>query len=262
MMKKRCLTSAVLAALLTSALIFAGCSGKETKDGDETQSGSATQTQSVSVRDTLPAATSAPEDTTDGDSSPDTSALPPANGPTQDPEPPATQDVPAPTPDPEPEPPVTQSPVSQGARALEFANGTVTVSFAGGTALRVGAPADEVIGALGAYKEKLEAPSCVHPGNDVLYYYDGYTVMTSPDASGRNMVSGFEIGTSAAKLANGITVGSTADEVKAAFGSAYTEAFGLIVYDLTGENGGTPCSLSFTCIDGPVASIALTVDLG
>lgn len=259
-MKKRRLTAMPLALLLASAMLLAGCSGDKGGEDKASQTETATQRSTVSTKDTSSDITTADASTAD-DTAADTQDTPPVTQTpvvqppvTQTPEPPVTQ------------PPVTQAPVQtpepQKADALEFSGGTVTVHFEGGSKIAIGVAADDVIPALGQYRDKSEAPSCVHPGNDVLYYYDGYTVMTSPDASGRNIVAGVEINTAAVKLANGIAVGSTADAVKAAFGGGYTDVFGLINYDLTGANGGTPCSLSFACIDGPVESIAVSIVMG
>lgn len=254
-MKKRRLTAMPLALLLASALLLAGCSGDKGGEDKASQTETATQRSAVSTQDTSSDITTADASTAD-DTAADTQDTPPV---TQSPvvQPQVTQT---------PEPPVTQPPVQtpepQKADALEFSGGTVTVHFEGGSKIAIGVAADDVIPALGQYRDKSEAPSCVHPGNDVLYYYDGYTVMTSPDASGRNIVAGVEINTAAVKLANGIAVGSTADAVKAAFGGGYTDVFGLINYDLTGANDGTPCSLSFACVDGPVESIAVSIVMG
>lgn len=200
-MKKRnsaaalCAAIPVCALVLMFAILLAGCSKN---GGDESKTtGSDTPSQKVNVT-----AGDTSEDTAKNTTAGDTTPLNTADD---------TTDSAVQTPDPEPKPPVTQTPPPspQVANAVEAAGETVTVSFDGGAKVVLGAADSDVIPALGTYKDKLEAPSCVHPGNDVLYFYNGYTVTTSPDASGKNIVTGVEITSDAVKLTNGVTVGSS-----------------------------------------------------
>lgn len=131
---------------------------------------------------------------------------------------------------------------------------SMTVTFRDGTAIPLGAVADDVIPNLGEPMDRLEAPSCVHPGNDVVYTYNGYTVTTQPDADGKNIVASVEVTSDAVALENGVTVNSTVADAKAAFGEEFTEAFGQITYergdfriDITGD-GETVTALSFTYV--------------
>ena len=54
-----------------------------------------------------------------------------------------------------------------------FKKGDVTISM--------GAPADDIISALGTYKNTYEAESCAFDGMDVVYSYAGFDVLTLSD---------------------------------------------------------------------------------
>lgn len=197
-MKKKSVSAvSILIAVLLSALLATGCSEKPSDTGSGTDSAERTQA-SESVADT--AAASAEETADDSGAS-------------------TAQDTEAPLAEP-------------GASAVVSEGDKVTVRLEGGRDIVLGAAADDVIPALGECKDKLEAPSCVHPGNDVVYYYDGFAVTTSPDAAGKNVVVGIEITSGAVRLANSVTVGSDVSAAKAAFGDGFTEAFGMITYEL------------------------------
>ena len=134
------------------------------------------------------------------------------------------------------------------------ADDSLTVTFRDGTSIELGAVADDVIPALGEPVDRFEAPSCVHPGNDVIYTYNGYTVTTQPDADGKNIVASVEVTSDAVVLENGVTVNSTVADAKAAYGEDFTEAFGQITYaqgdlrlDITGD-GDLVTALSFTYV--------------
>lgn len=104
--------------------------------------------------------------------------------------------------------------------------------FADGKTITLGAKAEDVIPSLGDYVDFMEAPSCVHEGNDKIYTYDGFTVMTSPNASGDEYIAEIEITSDACVLKNSITIGSKKDDVISAYGSDFTEQFGIMTFDL------------------------------
>ena len=106
----------------------------------------------------------------------------------------------------------------------------VSIYFNNGMVIPLGAKADRVILALGDPTDQFESPSCLHPGNDVVYYYEGFSVTTQPNADGDNIVTSIELTSDEVKLANGISANSDVDETKAAFGDDFTEAFGRITY--------------------------------
>lgn len=70
---------------------------------------------------------------------------------------------------------------------------------------------------LGMPDDTLEAPSCVHEGNDVVFYYDGLEIVTSPSGAG-NIVTSITVTADTVKTEEGITIGSTLEEAVAAYG--------------------------------------------
>ena len=108
---------------------------------------------------------------------------------------------------------------------------STTVIFSSGLSVPLGAAAEDVIPSLGDPADQFEAPSCLHPGNDVIYYYDGFSVTTQPDEDGNNIVTAVELTADTAVLENGLSVNSSVDDVKAAYGEDFTEEFGQIKYD-------------------------------
>lgn len=111
-------------------------------------------------------------------------------------------------------------------------NGRV-VALADGRSVELGAAADKALALLGDYDDMYEAPSCVHEGYDRFYTYDGFSVTTSA-GEGRDIVTEFLIESSACVLSSGITVGSLAENVTAAYGEDYTESFGTMKYEYDG----------------------------
>ena len=105
-------------------------------------------------------------------------------------------------------------------------------SFDNGTDIRIGAAADSVLASLGDALNMAEAPSCIHEGMDRIYTYNGFSLTTSPDGKGTDRVYEIALTSDAVVLANGISIGSSLAEVEAAFGSDYTEQFGVLKYRL------------------------------
>ncbi len=108
------------------------------------------------------------------------------------------------------------------------------VEFDGGKTVTLGAPAEDVIPALGDYTDMIEAPSCIHEGNDKVYFYDGFSVTTSPDGDGGEYVAQVEITSDTCTLANGIAIGSAKDDIIKAYGEDFTEQFGMMSFVLDG----------------------------
>lgn len=75
-----------------------------------------------------------------------------------------------------------------------------------------------------------EAASCVHPGMDKVYTYDGFTVTTSPDADGNDFVSEVSLISDKVSLNGGIKLGAAKDTVISVLGDDYTEQFGVMTY--------------------------------
>ena len=122
-------------------------------------------------------------------------------------------------------------------------------AFEGGKSVALGADAAEAIPALGDYIDVIEAPSCVHEGSDRVYTFDGFTVMTSPDEKGGEYVAEVEIISDACRLESGLSINSPFDDAVAAFGSDYTDQFGICTF--TSENA----VITVAVLDGAITDI-------
>ena len=108
------------------------------------------------------------------------------------------------------------------------------VTLDNGKTITINGAADAAISALGEHIDFMEAPSCVHDGNDKVYTYDGCTVTTSPDAGGNQYVAELSLISDVVALDNGLYIGCTLAEAKKAFGEEFTESFGVLKYELPG----------------------------
>ncbi|MCI8388769.1 MAG: hypothetical protein HFE63_09915 [Clostridiales bacterium] len=99
-----------------------------------------------------------------------------------------------------------------------------------GNTIVIGTKAEDTIKSLGEPLDFMEAPSCVHPGSDKVYTFDGFTVSTSPDAAGVEYITELSLLSDVVALESGIMIGSSADDVTAALGSDFTEKFGVRTY--------------------------------
>ncbi|MBE6613297.1 MAG: hypothetical protein E7632_12485, partial [Ruminococcaceae bacterium] len=111
---------------------------------------------------------------------------------------------------------------------------TCTVTLDSGAVIVIGGAANDTVSKLGDHIDYMEAPSCVHEGSDKVYTYDGYTVTTSPDAAGNEYVAELALTSDVVALDNGVYIGCTLDEVKAAFGDSFEESFGVCKFTLDG----------------------------
>ena len=118
----------------------------------------------------------------------------------------------------------------------------------GDAVLTPGAVVD-VTAILGEPLDQQTAPSCVHEGDDIVYYYDGLEIATSPSPAGQYITS-ITLTSDVYTTAEGVYIGSTAAEMTAAYGE--TEAqFGRYVY----TKGST--TLTFMTDDaGTITAIA------
>lgn len=107
----------------------------------------------------------------------------------------------------------------------------------------------DVESALGTPADKMEAPSCLHDGNDTVYFYDDIEVVTSPSDQGEYIVSVTVIaGTVVTE--EGITLGADISDALAACGEAQ-EAFGRYLF----TRGNTTLTM-ITDDDGIILSIS------
>ena len=105
----------------------------------------------------------------------------------------------------------------------------------------------EVLAALGEPLSYFEAASCAFEGLDKTYTYAGFTIMTRPDGD-KDYINAIFLTDDSLTTAKGIYIGSTADEVTAAYGEA-SKTDTLISY----TDGNT--TLNFVLKDSKVISI-------
>lgn len=105
---------------------------------------------------------------------------------------------------------------------------------------------------LGKETDFMEAPSCVHPGNDKVYTFDGFTVTSSPDANGNEYIAEVTFTSDAVGFSNGVMIGSPDVDVTEAFGKDFEEKFGVRTYSTNGVK------LTFTFTDGAASAISVS----
>ncbi len=78
--------------------------------------------------------------------------------------------------------------------------------------------AEEALSALGEYDNKFESPSCAFNGVEVTYYYSAIQLTTYTDGEAPERVLSIYLQDDSVTTAEGITIGDSADKVKAAYG--------------------------------------------
>ena len=107
----------------------------------------------------------------------------------------------------------------------------------------------DVVTALGEPLDRAEAPSCLHDGNDTVYYYEEAEIVTSPSAQGEFIVS-VTLLSPALTTEEGITLGANISDAITACGEAQ-EAFGRYLF----TRGNTTLTM-MTEDDGTIVSIS------
>ena len=126
-----------------------------------------------------------------------------------------------------------------GSERFEFLSGTTTISIDQDMA--------DVLAALGEAQSYFEAASCAFDGLDKTYTYPGFVITTRPEETG-DFVNSILLTDDSVTTAEGIYIGSTKDDVIAAYGeSSGTE--GVMNY----TRGNT--TLNIILKDDVVASI-------
>lgn len=108
---------------------------------------------------------------------------------------------------------------------------------------------DPLVSALGDGYEYLESESCAYVGLDKRYDYPGFSIYTYPDGSSVDHVLQLVLTDDTLATPEGVRIGASAEEVKAAYGTSYEEVEGSFVY----TKGNT--QLLFIMQDGVVSSI-------
>lgn len=107
-----------------------------------------------------------------------------------------------------------------------------------------------------SYQEK-DVSGGFSGGDEKQYVYEGITITTYP-AEDMFVAYSVEFTSDALDTARGVHVGSTADEVKAAFGAGFYEENGAIIYTFDNNKAGDQVSsLTFKIKDGKVAAVII-----
>ena len=140
------------------------------------------------------------------------------------------------------------------AQAAETAAAADLAGFvfqSGGVAIGMNQEAAPVVAALGGWDNYIETESCAFQGLDKIYSYTGFDLYTYPKDD-VDYVNSIYFTSDAVSTPEGIRIGSSLDEVLAAYGDQYTEEFG--VYTYTKDQS----TLSFIVTDGIVESVEYT----
>ncbi len=109
-----------------------------------------------------------------------------------------------------------------------------TCEFEEGFSVTIGAVADNLTEIFGEAMNIAEAPSCIHEGTDRIYTYNGFTLTTMPDGKGEDRIMEVSLLSDAVMLKGGVSIGSSAEDVKRLFGEDYTEQFGVLQFKKDG----------------------------
>lgn len=125
-----------------------------------------------------------------------------------------------------------------------------TTFVSNGVAVPLNAEVDAIIAALGEPNDTASETSCHGIGLDKKFYYDGFLIKTYP-VDDVDYVLEVLINTPGVATAKGIEIGSTKDEVIAAYGDGYT-LIGKAIFNYKADEGKT---LRFTFEDDAVVEI-------
>lgn len=98
-----------------------------------------------------------------------------------------------------------------------------------GVAIYMNTDAEPVVNALGEPLNYFEAESCAFKGLDKTYTYSGFEITTYP-LDGKDYISSVYFMDDSVSTPEGIYLGSTVDEMIAAYGDNYTESSGSYTY--------------------------------
>ncbi len=142
--------------------------------------------------------------------------------------------------------PPTEPPAQNNAPEMSFTFGNGTVN--------IGENAQGFTAAV-PFNSEEKSPSCLGNGEDINYYYNDFTLYVWND-NGSYQTIGIDISGAGASTSRGITIGSSAEQVTAAYGTGYTEENSDFVYRYDGD-----CSLRFTMSNGTVTFISYNKDI-
>lgn len=146
------------------------------------------------------------------------------------------------------QPAASGSPSNQPAQSQQPAGVSEYVFQTGSTTLSIDQDMAEVLSALGEAKQYFEAASCAFEGLDKTYTYSGFSITTRPDGD-KDFVNSIILTDDSVTTPEGLYIGSTADDVTAAYGECPDATDTFLSY----TKGNT--ALNFVLEDGKVVSI-------
>jgi hypothetical protein len=146
--------------------------------------------------------------------------------------------------------PTTTAPTQTTAGTTAAAKG-YTFTFKG-SVIAVAAPAAPILESLGDPINYFEAPSCAFQGLDKIYTYAGmeFQAYTENEV---DYIYSISVLDDTVETPEGIALGASADDVKAAYGTGFTESTNQLLY--TKDN----CQLKFVFEDNELVSVEYTL---
>ena len=123
--------------------------------------------------------------------------------------------------------------------------------IAGDTVIAMNADAAPILEELGEWENYVETTSCAFKGLDKTYSYPGFDLYTYP-LDGKDNVNSVYFVDDTVSTPEGIHIGSTKEEMEAAYGTDYEEEFGAYTYTKDKSK------LQFLVTDGVIDSVEYT----
>lgn len=137
---------------------------------------------------------------------------------------------------------------SESAKEAEITGFTFV---AGDTVIAMNADAAPILEGLGEWENYAETTSCAFKGLDKTYSYPGFDLYTYP-LNGKDNVNSVYFVDDTVSTPEGIHIGSTKEEMEAAYGTDYEEEFGAYTYTKDQSR------LQFLVTDGVIDSVEYT----
>ena len=142
----------------------------------------------------------------------------------------------------------TTAEASESAKEAEITGFTF---IAGDTVIAMNADAAPILEELGEWENYVETTSCAFKGLDKTYSYPGFDLYTYP-LDGKDNVNSVYFVDDTVSTPEGIHIGSTKEEMEAAYGTDYEEEFGAYTYTKDKSK------LQFLVTDGVIDSVEYT----
>ena len=142
----------------------------------------------------------------------------------------------------------TTAEASESAKEAEITGFTFV---AGDTVIAMTADAAPILEGLGEWENYAETTSCAFKGLDKTYSYPGFDLYTYP-LNGKDNVNSVYFVDDTVSTPEGIHIGSTKEEMEAAYGTDYEEEFGAYTYTKDQSR------LQFLVTDGVIDSVEYT----